>query len=347
MKIMSKKVKFFGRSIPAVAIALIAIAALASAGLLTMYGKLVGTAEVHQSVKLYDGTKWLECTGGNYSQCTIEYTVGESPAVAGSTYVNGPFNLKNDAQVPATVKLVTTQCIKDSVDCATEGHKEAGITTTYSTEITDDNTNFGSKSNEVVAIVPEGTLTLDDLFAGNGLKYEYTVVEGGTYSGASPIIAVLDLSDGRHIVLFPGWDTRNINNPFYLQFSDTVAIANSSTHSNEAVDFVVYDSTFHKIWSSPGNYPAWTGIKASPNVPVNGKEIVTRVAIQHQGANTGEKDRLESLAFTPKSYKFIQVTEGTSFPLQPGQEASFVIKNSFALALIPDTYTIKTSVVPA
>jgi hypothetical protein len=54
MKIMSKKVKFFGRSIPAVAIALIAIAALASAGLLSYYGMITGTATVSQSV-LVDG----------------------------------------------------------------------------------------------------------------------------------------------------------------------------------------------------------------------------------------------------------------------------------------------------
>jgi len=335
MKIMSKKVKFFGRSIPAVAIALIAIAALASAGLLSYYGMITGTATVSQSVKV-DGKDVK--TGS----LTITY---DASGVAGSTKVDGPHTLRNDAEVPATVKLVTS--CDDTNPSTDPGYEEGkacyGIRTTYSTEITDDNTNFGSKSNEVVAIVPEGTLTLDNLFADNGLKYEYTVVEGGTYSGASPIIAVLDLNDGRHIVLFPGWGNRSPGS-YYLQFNGTVAYDSGGNHY---VDFVVYDADFHRTWGSPGSYPAWNGIKTSPDVPVKGDEIVTRVAIQHQGANTTETDRLESLAFGQKSYKFIQVTEGTPFPLQPGQEASFVIKNSFALALTPDTYTIKTSVAPA
>jgi hypothetical protein len=217
-----------------------------------------------------------------------------------------------------------------------------GITTTYNTEITDDNTNFGSRSNAVVEI---GTsLTLDGIFAGEGLKYTYTVLVGGTYNGASPVVAVLDLDDGsgRHIVLFPGWGDRTGTHT--LQFSDTVAY---DTGGNHYVDFVVYDSDFHKIWGSPRSYPAYIGIKTSPLCPITGTETVKTVAIQHQGANTGEKDRVESLAFGGHSFPFIQITEGVSFTLQPRQTVYFVPRYKFAVNIQPRTYTITTTVKPA
>jgi hypothetical protein len=170
---------------------------------------------------------------------------------------------------------------------------------TYNTTITDDNTNFGSRDNEVVAFPITSGLTLNALFAGVGLKYTYTVLVGGAYSGASPIVAVLDLADGRHIVLFPGWGARTGLND--LQFSETIA---HDSGGNHLVDFVVYDSAFHKIWGSPASYPAFAGIKTSPGVPITGVEVVTRIAIQHQGANTGETDRLESLTFSSTTYNF-------------------------------------------
>jgi hypothetical protein len=51
---LGKKVKIFGKQIPIAAIALLAIAGLASAGLLSYYGIITGTATVEQSV-LVDG----------------------------------------------------------------------------------------------------------------------------------------------------------------------------------------------------------------------------------------------------------------------------------------------------
>jgi hypothetical protein len=47
---LNKKVKIFGKQIPAVLLALVAMAALASAGLLSYYGMITGTATVEQSV---------------------------------------------------------------------------------------------------------------------------------------------------------------------------------------------------------------------------------------------------------------------------------------------------------
>jgi hypothetical protein len=291
---------------------------VASAWTISYFGQIQMTANVRQAI-LLDGTDF-------------SHPITETVNVTGGDSFWRLHYLQSQTSVPVNLLLETSY---------SPSLTDAEIITTYTTEITDDNTNFGSRSNEIVAI---GTsLTLDQVFAGDGLKYEYTVIDGGTYGGASPIIAVLDLADGRHIVLFPGWGNRP-SGSYYLQFSDTIAYDSGGNHY---VDFVVYDSTFHKIWGSPGSYPAYNGIKTSPSCPITGSETVIRVAIQHQGANTGEKDRLDLLAFGGYSFPFIQIQGSVSFTLQPGQTVYFVARYKFAVNIYPGTYTITTTVKPA
>ena len=49
---MKKKITLFGRQISVIALTLVAIAGLASAGLLSYYGMITGTATLQQSVRL-------------------------------------------------------------------------------------------------------------------------------------------------------------------------------------------------------------------------------------------------------------------------------------------------------
>jgi hypothetical protein len=107
----NKKVKVFGRSIPAVAIALIAIAALASAGLLTMYGMITGTATVSQSV-LVDGQGY---TGA------ITDTI---PDVPGGEKFCFKHYLENKASVSASVNLERENVTCPNNDCE-------GVSTSY------------------------------------------------------------------------------------------------------------------------------------------------------------------------------------------------------------------------
>jgi hypothetical protein len=300
-------------------LAMVLLVGVVSAAVIQYFGQIQMTANVRQAILL---------DGKDYTTMPITETVD----VAGGESFWRLHYLQSQTSVPVTLKLETSY---------SPSLTDAEITTTYNTEITDDNTNFGSRSNEIVAIGV--SLTLNQIFASDGLMYKYTVISGGTYDGASPVVAVLDLSDGRYIVLFPGWGSRPAG-LYSLQFSETIAY--DSCVSNHAVDFVVYDSTFHKIWGSPGSYPAFAGIKTSPGVPISGAEVVTRVAIQHQGANTGEEDMLESLAFDLQSYQFIQITEGVSFTLQPGQIVYFVARYKFAVDTYPYPYTITTTVKP-
>jgi len=280
----------------------------ASAALLTYYGKVITTATVSQSV-LLDGN---------------DYT----------TPVTNSFGVMGGCCKCSTHDLENQGCISADIDLATTYSPDGvGITTTYTVQTTDDNTNFGN--NEVVAFAITSGLTLDSLFAGAGLSYTYTVLNGGLWNGASPVIVVIDLLDGRHVILYPGWGTRTGTHT--LTFSDTVA---SDTGGNNLVEFAVYDAAFSSGWwgSAPG-YPAWTGTKAKATCPVVGTEVVTRIAIQHQAANTGETDQIVSLTFSGQTNSFAMV-EGTPFTLQPGELIYFRICYCFDIAIVPGTYTI-------
>jgi hypothetical protein len=99
---LGKKVKIFGKQIPIAAIALLAIAGLASAGLLSYYGIITGTATVKQSLVISnDGSTWKECTGGDYSQCTVTYP-GITITAGNEQDFNNTFYLKNNLPVGGT-----------------------------------------------------------------------------------------------------------------------------------------------------------------------------------------------------------------------------------------------------
>jgi hypothetical protein len=94
--------KFFGKSLLALALGIIAVAGLAVAGLLSYYGKVVGTATVSQSVQVSsDGNNWLTCTGTAGEGCTISDTFN---VIAGNTEYK-TYYVKNNAGVAATIKI--------------------------------------------------------------------------------------------------------------------------------------------------------------------------------------------------------------------------------------------------
>lgn len=322
-----RSVRLFGKSIPLLAIVAIAMSAgMVGAALLSYYGIITGTVNVQQSV-LVDG--------GDYLQIN---TYGGG-TVAGNTIRDGPHTLLNQADVPVDVTFETAQSGDGTPD-----NNVVGITTTYSTEITDNSTDFGSRNNEVVAIVPELGLTLNALFAGDGLRYRYTIIDGGLWAGASPIIAVIDLQDGRHIALYPGWGGRTGTHT--LQFSETVATCDADSGA-VPVDFALYPGDFSQwLYGSVScGYGNFADVKADTGL-INGSEVVTRIAIQHQAANTGETDQLVWLAFDSVICQ-VQIEEGVPFTLQSGELLNFYIVNEFDAALVSGTYTITTKVVPA
>ena len=95
-----KQIKLFEKSVPVLLLALFVLAGTGSALLLSTYWTITGTGVVvDQSI---------EVLGENCSETTCTYQIGDSPATAGSTYIYGPFAIKNNANNPIPIKIVTT-----------------------------------------------------------------------------------------------------------------------------------------------------------------------------------------------------------------------------------------------
>ena len=300
-------------------LAIVLLVGIVSAAVIEWFGAVEMTATVNQAV-LVDGQSYPT-------------VIEDTEIVAGGESFCRPHWLESQTSVPVRLQFETTFSPELT---------DNEIVVTYSVETTDDGGIFGSRSNEVVGIPVD--LTLDEIFAGDGLQYTYTVLDGGVYDGAAPIIAVLTLENGWRVVLFPGWGARTGTHT--LTFNDTTAY---DTGGNHYVDFVVYRDIFGdqlNRWSSKPSYPGWTATKALPGCPVTGSEKVTRIAIQHQAANTGQRDRLVSLSFAGKSYSFV-IEEAQPFTLPPGATLNFYICYKFDLLIQADTYTITTEVKPA
>jgi len=107
------KMKVFGRTVPAVAIALVAMAALASAGLLSYYGKITGTATVSQGVvlEIYDTeNKFLARAEGNGSPIALSADVVAGSILTDFKYDGSKVGYLNisylaDGTVPAPLKI--------------------------------------------------------------------------------------------------------------------------------------------------------------------------------------------------------------------------------------------------
>jgi len=323
-----KKYKILGKQMPVfVLVALALMAGTASAALLTYYGQITTTVDVQQSILL---------DGGDHLQINVDVVEEDAP---GGEEFCFKHHIKNQMSVPGEVELET---IYDP--------NGGGITTTYDSEITDITaypiTDFGSRNNEVCGKIYKYH-TLDEIFSGTGLQYGYTVVDGGTYNGASPIVAVLDLDDGRHIALFPGWGARADDTSHSLQFSGTVATATADGGS-VPVDFALYPSDFSSwLYGSGPSYGDFEAIKAD-TVLLNGSEVVVSISFQHQAANTGETDRLDwmDIEFGDERNDFVQPEELVPFWIESGEEVSFCLCHQFPVNIPPNTYEITTEVIP-
>ena len=304
------------------------VVGIVSAGLLTYYGRIETTVNVEQAVVL-EGPDGANCPG---NICSESVGTIYSPG----TTLSGLYTLTNlDPNNDREVNVVRTGCFEEGI-----GQNCDGITTTYIKPVAkDDNTNWGSNNNEAVGINVD--LTLDELFAGDGLQYEYTVLDGGTNNGASPAIAVIDLADGRHIILFPGWGDRD--ETCTLHYSETEA---SDTCENYYVDFSLQPDDFSSwLYGSGPTYGDFEFVKGDTPL-IDGTEVVTRVTSQHQAANTGQEDQIESMLINGTNYVFVEGVSGAMFTVSSDEnpKLGFIVKNDFMTTI--GTYTITTEIIP-
>lgn len=299
MKFLTRKVKVLGKSVPVFALVLILMTGIATAALLTYYGTITGSATVSQSV-LLDQKSVPDSLAISY----------DASGVAGSSDVEGPHFLTNNAPVPTPVKLVTTQCIKDSSDCITEGHKENGITTTYvgELELTEKTVVFG----EAPWAIPldADKVTVKYTIVGNDFKAQVT----------NPI-------SGYELIYYKDKSDR-FNEP-------ASAIRVSNVNKN-----LPYPSDQN---ADEYNYCSIGESGAKEYVTCHGAKI------WYVPSNAIKEDKTLDWSRASEFYyetELIQYNSDGIITVYPQEILDFSIVNDFNVALVPGTYTITTTVNP-
>ncbi|MBA7507035.1 hypothetical protein ES706_05751 [subsurface metagenome] len=358
------KVKVFGRSIPVLAIvAIVASAGLVSAALLSYYGKITMTADVKQSV-LVDGEDY-----------TWELTDVISEAAPGGETFCFKHTLKNQASVPATVMLVTDiTAVYDNGDPM----DSEGVTTTYLTapvqlkatgdgtaEWTTEMANSGDYS--VKLTVPSLTdragisiptdIALKDI---TDLSFWKKVTSFGTKGRDPCVVLAIDANnDGTFegdIFAFLDADKPDMKAAAaeYLGSDAIILIGTKFTLTGMDSSFSEFDALLsgygvHSVDTDMGlttedSLSPWLNTACGAIDPT---DSVLAVMIEIGGQNRdNETVYIDDITINDDTYDLEIIPEDTPITLQPGETLDFYICYSFAIDIMPGTYTITTTVVP-
>ena len=323
MRLLGKKISVFGKSLPAIVIALVICAGLGSAALLSYYGTITGQATVSQSVKL-DGFAW-DSTANIY----------DASPVAGSTVVDGPHVLTNDAEVPATVKFETS-CVDSEEESCSEG-----ITTTYVTaEFQEEGTGTAEWSNEQAS--------------SGSYSAKLTVPAGGVLNAArvimpSPVATVNDISSAS-VEYYLTTDSTTTSSPYIILELDTngdgVKDDWAVSWQDDGVStgtWLTHTATSWHVVSTGMTVYDLAGLKTLVG---SARILKVKVAVGEWTFTGKTSAYVDDITINDVAYDLEKIPDGfpTSFTIPAGEGFDFFIVNSFNVALIPDTYTITTSV---
>ncbi|HUU88978.1 MAG TPA: hypothetical protein VMX17_14680 [Candidatus Glassbacteria bacterium] len=313
---MKKKVNIFGKKISVFVIALLAVV-LVSAALIPYFGRITGMATVSQGL-LVDG-KSMPGSG------EIEDVYGDFTSLEEKTFVNRHY-LENQATVPASVSLVVNQQPED-----TSGSKSVeGITTSYTSTITESGSydDYFAESQNLVSLEISGK-TLTELLS---LDLEYTVN------------VISDASDGTN-------DAPNIN----IKITDEGVIktvenwggyVNLGTNTRNWEDLMTDVSGAVTVIDESLARESFATTDALKTAYGNWQVVSVEVRAQ-AGAAGGQKIRPVKFVANGVTMDIPDSDTYTSLTIQPGEMLNFYINNHFSKMLVPDTYTITTTVLPA
>lgn len=300
----------------------ILVASVASAAILAVYTTMIGTGDVQQSVVF-----------GN-DETLKEYTIGESPAIAGNTYTQD-YNLKNRSDTTAPVKFITNQCIVGGGHCNDTAHDEDGVETSYWSTLELENKNT-SDWQPITTDGTKGTLTYELVSSAFNYEFEATGLDsnkdysliyyadrqdrfvdwGGDNPGA--LIATFTTDSSGNIPITEGSQNLAMNLPHADDWNG-VADPDYCDNHNGLDDYDLCRGA--KIWLVPsGDYSATT------------KKVTW----------TNFNDYLyETDLITYDDSD----TDGVALYLGTGM-LNFFIKNVLDVALEPGEYKVKTEVQP-
>ena len=293
------------------------VAGVVSAAVLAIYTTMIGTGNVEQSVVF-----------GN-DDTSKEYTIGESPAIAGNTYTQD-YNLKNRSETTAPIELVTSQCIVGGGNCGISGYDEGGVETSYwsTLELTTKNTSTWQ---------PEGSgkATLTYELAASTFNYQLEA-EGLTPTIDYSLIYYADKQDR-----FVDWGGDNPGALIATFTADSDGKIPATTGSKNLAMNLPHANDWNGTADAnycidPDNYDLCRGAKIWL-VPLSSYD-------------SGNK---KLIGWNPTTYLFETDlityddtdTDGVALYLGKGM-LNFFVKNVLAINLAPGEYQVKTEVVP-
>jgi len=316
-----KKVKIFGKSVPIMLVALLVLASSGVAVLVHTYGTIIGSTISVESGVIVEGGD-------------LTYTIGDSPAVAGNTYLSDVFTIKNKAQTSTEITLDTRCNNTDGYDDGTQtnmsidwidvgGWKEEcdGIVTSYYgvLELTKKDINTWQATGEPIQITY--TLTGEDFVINEAPPTNYVFVyamdKENRFQNYATVMKVTDVDES--LPMTGDWNAGTIYDST-AQESD--GYANYCGYAN------TFDSYTHcvgaKIWAVP---------ESAIGTCVDNVCELTWSGM----ANYYWETDLISYTKGPDN-KINLLANGGGF--------DFVVENALASNLGSDVYTIKTDVTP-
>jgi len=293
------------------------VAGVASAAILTVYTTMLGESNVQQSVTFGNG------------DVEKEYTIGNSPAIAGNTYIQ-EYNLKNNSETTAPIKFVTNQCIVGGGHCSDLDHDEEGIETSYwsTLELTKKDINSWD---------PIGGATGNLVYKLVGSEFEYEFEAAGLFAGTSySLIYYADKQDrfvdwggnnpGALIATFETDDSGDISEEGSKNLA--MNLPHSSDWNGSAEANYCEEDNYNlcrgaKIWLVPSSDYSVSEKKVSWGSPEDYLFETDLIAYDDFDPGVGEEA--------------LYLGKGT---------LNFFVKNVLDIALAPGEYKVKTEVQP-
>ncbi|MFH1521684.1 MAG: hypothetical protein ABIF18_01870 [archaeon] len=322
-KLMKKKVSMFGKEFSVFAIVMVAMIGLASAALLPYFGIITGNAVVSQSVTINDVS---------YSEAGIEGK-WNSNFVAGDSVVDCDgedkgYNLKNNANVEATIQLETT--------CANTTEQDNGEQTITSINWAEECEGIDTEIYGTLVLTSKNTATWDPTtdkritveytIVGDDFEYNITNEEGTAFSLDNYVLVYYkDIEEDQ---------CTDENTPSKNRATGVITLADNIDSNLPFVDDFNNKETANYCGNCYGDeYTHCRGAKLwyIPKENADG-----------------------SVAFWTNWEKFLYETDlivysdstDNKITLPAGGGFNFCVENDFALNLVPDTYTIETQILP-